>query len=163
MKDTPLEDSAQSVRESLQRHRLEALATLALLTGMRRDELLHLTWAEVDLEQGELHILNAKTKRNVRVITLSQEVAQMLRDHQLRQMEQGREAERADPRSDLVFPDDTGGVFNPQRFGEVWHTLLEHAGFPLLRFHELRMLVWRRLLEQVRTSRESKQNTSIDE
>jgi integrase len=52
MKNVPLEDDARSVRESLQGHRLEALATLALLTGMRRDELLHLTWAEVDLEQG---------------------------------------------------------------------------------------------------------------
>ena len=44
------EEQARKLREALRGHPLEAIITLALVTGMRRDELLRLKWQDLDLE-----------------------------------------------------------------------------------------------------------------
>jgi integrase len=154
MKHVVTETEVQALQEHLREHRDEALIQLACATGMRREELTLVTWSEVDLERREIHVLNSKTKRGVRVISLSEELAQVLRRHQRRQMEHDGAIEGTGPCPDLVFPDDAGGVKSPQRFLDIWHAALEHAGCSHLCFHDLRVRLWHRWLEQRRATRE---------
>jgi integrase len=115
----------------------------------------HLTWSEIDLEKGEMHVLNGKTKSCSRLIRLPEAVAQVLRQHYLCQREQRSEANTARTHLDLVFPDGTGGLLSRQLFLEQWDDLLTQAGLPHLCFHDLRVRVWRRLLhEHAREARE---------
>lgn len=39
---------------------------------------------------------------------------------------------------DLVFPNSRGGYLHPNHMGEAFRALLEHAGLPAIRFHDLR-------------------------
>src|SRR5712691_485736 len=71
----------RKLRETLQGHPLEVILTLALVTGMRRDELLHLQWQDIDLEKGELRVLNSKTQSGRQLIRVSQELTEMLKQH----------------------------------------------------------------------------------
>jgi integrase len=160
MKNAPIEEYVQMLREGLRGHHLEAIMTLALVTGIRRDELRHLTWSEIDLEKREMHVLNGKTKSSSRLIHLSEACTQVLKQHHLRQMKQKSEANTARTHLDLVFPDGKGGLLSRQLFLEQWDDLLTQAGLPRLRFHNLRVLVWHRLLhEQEREIQEGQHGT----
>ena len=72
------------------RKHLHALVILALGTGMRRGELLGLSWRHVDFLRGVIHVTNTKTARD-RIIPMSQKVRETLIAH--RETQQG----------DLVF------------------------------------------------------------
>ena len=62
-KKSSTQEPIQTLQEGLRGHPLEAIIRLALVTGMRLDELLHLTWQKIDLEEYELCICHAKTKK----------------------------------------------------------------------------------------------------
>src|SRR5215467_9307080 len=96
------EKEAQKLRDYLKGHELEALIRLALVTGMRRDELLALKWQEVDLEKRNLRVQNTKTKGSD-AIQISEDIAEVLRQHALRQKEARLSAELAWANLDLVF------------------------------------------------------------
>ena len=147
MKKERLQKSLHLLQADLSGHPLEALITPAIDTGMRRDELRLFTWSEVNLAKREMHSLNSKTKRNSRLIHVSEECAQALRQHLLRQMEQRSVAGRAWLHLDLVFPDDANELLSTESFLEQWYALLEHMGLPRLRFHDLRVLMWKKLHE----------------
>lgn len=59
------------------RKHLLALVTLALGTGMRRGELLNLSWQHVDFLRGIIHVVNTKTAHD-RIIPMSQRVRELL-------------------------------------------------------------------------------------
>jgi integrase len=59
------------------RKHLHALVSLALGTGMRRGELLNLSWRNVDFLRGVIHVVNTKTARD-RIIPMSQSVREVL-------------------------------------------------------------------------------------
>jgi Site-specific recombinase XerD len=144
------EESIHMLQASLSGHRLEAIITLAIVTGMRRDELLRLTWSDIDLEKGEMRVLNSKTNGGLRQIHLTEAYAQVLKQHSLYQMEQRSKAGIAGtawPDFDLVFPDDEGKQLSSQCFLEEWYTLLKQMGLPRQRFHDLRVLVWQGMLK----------------
>ncbi|HKS08059.1 MAG TPA: site-specific integrase [Pyrinomonadaceae bacterium] len=63
------------------RRHLYPLVALALGTGMRRGELLKLSWQHVDFLRGVINVLNTKTARN-RIIPMSQKVREVLLAHQ---------------------------------------------------------------------------------
>jgi integrase len=110
------EEHIHKLREYLRGYHLEAILTLALVTGMRRDELLHLTWSEVDLEKREMHVWNSKTKSSSRLVHLSEECVQLLRQYRQHQMEQSVERGLDWQNLDLVFSDRVGGFLEPQHF-----------------------------------------------
>ena len=49
-------EQAQKLLEVARGHRFEALLTVALVTGMRRGELLALRWQDIDLEHRSLQV-----------------------------------------------------------------------------------------------------------
>jgi integrase len=150
MKHSPTEAHVQTLREHLRGHPLEAMITLAMITGMRRDELRYVTWSEIDMERREMHVLNGKTKNGSRLVHLPEACAQVLRHHHLRQMEQRSQTTSTKSHLDLVFPDGTGGILSRRLFVEQWQELLTEAGVPHLCFHDLRVLLWRQMLHEHR-------------
>lgn len=52
-------EQAQFLLNEVKKHRLEALLTLAITTGMRRGELLALRWQDINFEDGSLQVKRA--------------------------------------------------------------------------------------------------------
>ena len=150
MKNDVTEGHLQTLRERLQGHRLEAMLLLAMDIGLRRDELRGLTWPKVDLETGEIQVLNEKMKGPARLIPMPENLVHTLRRHALRQEKRNKDIGPAKQNLDFVFPDRTGGELSVQCFLQEWQVCCEHIGFPGLRFHDLRLLLWRRLRLQAR-------------
>ena len=132
--------------------RFSGLYVLALNTGMRQAELLGLRWADVDLSGAVLHVRQQvyrlkgewvfsepKTAASRRTISLSGACVEALRSHRARQLEErlGVGAEWED--NDLVFSNRLGRPMAKENLlrGSFW-PLLEKAGLPHVRFHDLR-------------------------
>jgi integrase len=148
--------------------RFEALYVLALSTGMRRGELLGLRWRDIALERRTLSVrtnvtearqqkgvkaaqvivtagtkryilANTKTKHSRRTISLSQTAVEALKAHKLRQEEERQKLGQHWQNYDLVFPNQTGGLMIPDNLAKRgFKKLLEKAGLPDIRFHDLR-------------------------
>ena len=138
-------------------HRQEALFVLALATGMRRGELLGLKWQDLNLEQGTLQVrriltripsklpgkgfeeAEPKTDKGRRRIALAPFAAEALRQHRLSQLEAKLKAGPAWRDHDYVFCTSIGTYLNPTRdvLGAL-KSLLDKAGLPDIRFHDLR-------------------------
>lgn len=138
-------------------HRQEALFILALATGMRRGELLGLKWQDLDLEEGTLQVrriltripsklpgtgfeeAEPKTDKGRRRITLPSFAVEALKQHRLRQLEAKLKAGQAWQDHDYVFCTSIGTHLNPTRdVLDVLKSLLDKAGLPDIRFHDLR-------------------------
>ncbi len=131
---------------------LEALWRLALLTGMRRGELLGLRWADLDLDRGALAVRRTmsrgadsrlvvgepKTASGRRQIALPATAVEHLRRHRVRHLEARLAAGPAFDDRDLVFPNQTGGPLHPNSLARRFKQLIERAGVPPIRFHDLR-------------------------
>ncbi|MBI5947238.1 MAG: site-specific integrase [Chloroflexi bacterium] len=133
-------------------HRMEALYTVALTTGLRQGELLALTWDDLDLEGGLLHVRRAlqqvkreyrlvetKTAHSRRSLALTTMAIQALRDHRLRQIEERLAAGSAwDGQWNLVFTSTKGLPLHGSTVTVEFQRLLEQNGLPRQRFHDLR-------------------------
>jgi integrase len=145
MENVLTKEQGQQLREVLRGHEREALITLALVTGMRRDELLRLQWQDINLEKRELRVQSTKTKSICRIIHCSESLTELLKQHRLRQSAALSEADQAWSDLDLVFPDRTGGFLKPEQLLQEFSGILEQAALPHLRFHDLRKAWWRAL------------------
>lgn len=136
------EDEARALLEAAKGDGLEALYLLALTTGMRLGELLALKWSDVDLARGVVHVRGAvtvgwtgklqvmapKTQRSRRDIPLVPMAVEALTSR--------RERVGSGP-SDLLFPG-RGGYMSGSTVYVAFRRLLEEAGLPRVRFHDLR-------------------------
>ena len=99
-------EQAQQLLHAARGHRLEALITVALATGMRRGELLALRWSDINLGEGSIQVRRTvsrfgghgyvesepKTVGSRRNIVLPQFAVDALRIHQQRQIKDRSEA-----------------------------------------------------------------------
>lgn len=131
---------------------LEALYVLALHTGLRSGELLALKWADVDLDAGRLsvnrtvrHMIgqgavegepkSARSRRNVLLTPLA---IAALRRHRTRQAVQRLRATYWDD-LDLIFTNAVGRHVQTNNLRlRSFLPLLDRAGLPAIRFHDLR-------------------------
>jgi integrase len=157
---TPLTiEQAQQLLAMVKGHKLEALFVLALTTGMRRGEVLALKWQDINFVQGTLqvrrmlsrvptklaketgqHYIEAepKTERSRRSIVLAPLALEALREHRKRQFLAMAEAGAEWQDNDLVFCTSLGTPLNPNHVLEKFKALLQQAGLPDMRFHDLR-------------------------
>src|SRR6266700_4981730 len=145
-------EQAQVLLQKVREHRLEALLTLALTTGMRKGEILALRWQDIDLQKGDLQIRRTvnyrgrgrfiegdpKTEKSKRKIVLPQFVVETFKRHRMTQLEMRLQAGAAWVDNDLVFSNKRGGFIVPMTLSNHFFQLLEEAGLPHIRFHDLR-------------------------
>src|SRR5579872_810812 len=79
-----------------------------------------------------------KTAKSRRKIVLAQFVIDALKRHQVRQDELRLKAGASWHNYDLVFCNTLGDFQETQRLGLLFRSLLEKAGLPQIRFHDLR-------------------------
>jgi integrase len=133
--------------------RLEALYLLALTTGMREGEIRALRWENLDLERGFLQVASTigpgehgglafgqpKTDSSRRIIRLVPEAVETLRQHRARQLEERLAMGAHWTDFGLVFTRTTGEPIDGRNFSRLqFYPLLERAGLPRIRPHELR-------------------------
>lgn len=145
-------EQAMQLLKAAREHRFEALLTMAVATGMRRGELLGLRWQDINFADACLHVRRTvnrirghgivesepKTSQGKRKITLPQFAVEALKEHRLRQREARLQAGSAWQEHDLVFSNIYGGYLDPGNALRIFHKLVEEAGLPHMRFHDLR-------------------------
>lgn len=118
---------------------------LAMATGMRRNEILGLTWDCVDLQAGMIHVrqqwnkkadgtgglVPPKTAKSIRDVPIPPEVVDALAAHKITQEAQGL--------GPLVFDRGDGTPIAPTDFTHAWARLRRDLKLPEgLRLHDLR-------------------------
>ena len=128
------------------------LARMAVMTGMRRGELLGLRWRDVDLDGGMAHVQQTaqriagqgwvfrqpKTRLSRRSIALSPATVTMLRRHRREQLAARLLAGSAYQDADLVFASGLGTPLEPGTVNRCWWRVLASAGVGHVRWHDLR-------------------------
>jgi len=137
--------------DAAREHRLFAAFFLALTTGLRRGELLGLMWQDVNLEdryisvqrsllrsQGALVLQDVKTKSSRRLVALPDITVRVLQEHYERQMGERALYAEAYQNTGLVFCAENGAPQDPDNFRRTFNMLIEKAGVPKIRIHDLR-------------------------
>lgn len=133
-------------------HRWEALYHLAVVTGMRQMELLGLKWTDLDwLHQtliverqlqrpdGEgIKFASPKTRYGKRALALGGKTIETLRAHSVRQLAERSAAGDKWIETGLIFTNSLGGPIDPRHLLRNFKKLLQAAGLPDIRFHDLR-------------------------
>lgn len=130
----------------------DTLWTLAIFTGMRRGELLGLQWKDVDFDGQCIYVRRSmsrgadsrlvegapKTAKGRRRIALAPEMTDCLRRHQKKQLEHRVKLGPAYDNNDLVFPNEFGRTLHPNSFAYRFKAVVQTAGVPYIRPHDLR-------------------------
>ncbi len=132
---------------------LEAYYVLSLFTAMRQGEVLGLKWSDVDWDNQVVHVRRGlarvkgvgwieqepKTATSRRSIPLVAPAIEALKRHRLRQLEQRLAAGPAWDERNLIFANGVGRPLEPQNIlRRSFVPLLEKAGLPRVRIHDLR-------------------------
>jgi integrase len=128
-----------------------ALWRLAATTGLRRGELLGLTWQWLDVAIGTLRVEQQlvptrggvsfgppKSKRSRRAVALDPDTVDALREHREAQLLERAFAGPAYVDHDLVFADELGGTIYPSRLTEAFTKHRNAAGLTTGTLHTLR-------------------------
>jgi integrase len=145
-------EEAAAFLESAKSNRLYALFAVGVGLGLRRGELLALSWADVNQPGRVIHIRQTaqrvsghgmvfgppKSARSRRDIPLPSVTARVLAAHRERQQMERDAAGLAWQDSGLVFTTPTGTVVDPRNLARQLDALTEQAGVRRIRLHDLR-------------------------
>lgn len=135
-------------------HRLGAMWTLALGTGLRPGEDLALRWEDVDFNQGLLHVrhslwrsrqrgslpelVDPKTESSKRTVPLSPGLLALLRKHRSRQAQERLAAGPAWQDNGFLFPLADGRPTPAEHARYQFYQVIRKAGLPRMSPHGLR-------------------------
>jgi integrase len=152
-------EQGKAFLESVKGHRLEALFWVALMLGLRRGEILGLHWSDIDLDAGTLRVNQAlqrvngqlllsepKTEKSRRALPLPSVLADVLRVHRSRQLEERLRAGEHWQQTNFVFTTQLGTPIEPRNLNRSFDALIVKANktrnesdkLPRIRFHDLR-------------------------
>ena len=103
------------------------MVALAISTGARRGELIHLKWSDIDLKANRATVQDTRNG-DPRVLPLVGKSLEALREMKL----------QGSAKSEFVFPQPSGFPGPYEHFDQHWYDALEAAGIANLRFHDLR-------------------------
>ena len=143
---------ARELLKRLQGRPLYMIASLALATGMRRNEMLALRWSDVDLDAGKIQVKQAlegnspnarikapKSKHGARIITLPASTIDELRRHRLAQQEARFAAGGGrTPADGYVLCKVDGSALSPNVVTNGWPHVMKAIGMPAVTLHSLR-------------------------
>jgi integrase len=139
--------------EATRGNRLEAFWILALATGLRNGEIRGIRWSDLDLEaepktlrvsaalqriDGKLQLVEPKSNSGYRTIALPTFAVSALAAHRTRQLEQRLKAGSKWQESGYVFTTRRGTPLDSSNVSRYYKRVLEKAGIPAHRFHDLR-------------------------
>lgn len=132
--------------------RFHALFHMAVVTGMRQAELFGLKWADLSWNKGMLYLRRQaqrvsgkgvifsepKTRAGRRTVKLGETTLQLLREHrealQIARLVMGQRWQE----NDLIFPSSVGTPLDQKAVLGEYYAVLDKAGLPKIRFHDLR-------------------------
>jgi integrase len=145
------EDELRTFLMSIADHRWAGPLRLAALYGLRRSELLGLSWSAVDLRKGTVRIEQAlievhgrpewsdgKNARSRRTIPIDKSIVAALKAHRRFQVEERLVAGPDWQDHDLVVATRTGRPVSPGNFDQTLDRLVSRAGVTRLTSHGLR-------------------------
>jgi integrase len=131
--------------------RLYALYHLVAHRGLRRGEACGLRWVDVDLDARRIEVAtelvqdgwevyedSPKSDAGERVVALDAGTVTALREHRRRQLADRMEWGSAWVNSGRVFTRENGSQLHPASITDRFVTLVETAGLPPIRLHDLR-------------------------
>jgi len=143
--------------------RLEALYAITVVFGLRRGEALGLSWSDIDLDTGLVHVRqqlrrerlpvdqqketgrktqlvlrDLKTKKSRRILSLTPALDGLLRSHRARQARERLAAGPEWAEWNLVFTTQRGTPIDPDNFAHYFHRLCARADLGHWTPHELR-------------------------
>jgi integrase len=138
--------------ESQRSHRLYAAWLLIVTTGMRRGEVLGLSWDHVDLSRGRLSVVRSltvvtygrvefsepKTAKGRRSIALDPTTVAALKAHRKQQQAQQLAVGPLWQHTGLAFTREDGSPIHPHHFTRSFGVLAREAELPRIRLHDLR-------------------------
>ncbi len=145
-------EDLRSFLKAMEADRLAALWLLLATTGLRRSEALGLPWRAIDLESGQLTIvqklvtiagkpairLGTKSPAGRRSIALDPATVAALKAHHERQLEERRARGGAWQDHGLVFTREDGTPLRPTQLTRMFARLVRAVGLPNLTLHGLR-------------------------
>jgi integrase len=159
-------EQAQKLIEAAKQHRLGAFFTVAVALGLRKGEALALQWPAIDLERGTLAvrlalqrikmpgdekgqlILKEPKRSSRRTINLPQVCLSALIEHRARQEQERIIAGSRWKDAGFVFTTGIGTPLEPRNLERDYRQILESAGLPYVRIHDLRHTAATLLLTQ---------------
>ena len=141
-------EEARRFLEAAQQDRLYALFYLALALGLRRGELLGLTWHNFDGDRlhirqqltqvgNDLILGPPKTGRSLRSLYLADDAQEIL-EAQRKRLAGERKGRKGWNPEQLVFPSRAGTYLQPHRLYTAFNRVIKLAEVPKIRFHDLR-------------------------
>jgi len=144
-------DELRQFLESITGERIYPVLHLAATTGLRRGELLGLTWRNVDFDVGRLRVVQSlvaiggefqllppKRESSVRSIAIDGNTVEVLRKWRKRQREERLAWGPAYQDQDLVFAREDGSPINPDWLTRKFAALARGGDVPTIRLHDLR-------------------------
>lgn len=146
-------EQARSLLQVARARDLEALIALAVMTAMRKGEILGLRWSDVDLDTGIVQVSRTlnylpvyhfvegkpKTETSERTIVLPHVVVDLLKKHRTWQLQQKLKVGAKWEDRNLIFPNRVGNFLVPHTtLWRQFRRLLADAGLPPMHFHDLR-------------------------
>jgi integrase len=144
-------EDARALFDAVRDDRLGALYVVTLSCGLRRGEVLGLQWPDVDLDHRTLtvsrqlqridhipRLVPTKTTRSRRALVLPTVALEALREHRARQAEEQLRAGSGWHGSDFVFTTDRGWPLDGPTVTHRLQKILQRAGLPPRRLHDLR-------------------------
>jgi integrase len=123
---------------------------LAVLCGLRRGEIAALRWGQVDLDKGQLAVIQSaeQTRAGVRykdpksgrtrTIALSAMVVEELRAHRIKQAQELLRLGLRATDTTFICTREDGQPLQPLTFTHDWERKLAKTALPRIRFHDLR-------------------------
>lgn len=144
-------DELRHFFELIDGHDLFAAFYVKANTGMRRGELLGLTWRSIDFDAARLSVTqtvtapdykmivsDVKTGNSLRTIDLDPRTIAVLRSWRKRQLETYMQTGVRTDDSGFVFARPDGQPIHPDHFSQTFERLMPKMDLPTIRLHDLR-------------------------
>jgi len=147
------EEQYSTLLDKLKGHRMEAVILLAGMCGLRRGELLGLSWNDIDLDAGVLHVRNNVVPTSVGTITKEPKSKTSIRDVAIPsiiipRLKQLRGIGK-------LYVKLNGEDYNPGSVSRLFKDFLTDNSLPRIRLHDLRHFNGTMMLKHGVTEREA--------